>query len=68
LVDVDFLSDLPNQILVKRSGYAFIVDVKYEILPLFCSNCEMIDYDQSNYRRLQQDIMVGRKQLAKKYN
>ena len=36
----------------------FIVDVKYEKLSLFCSNCKMINHDLSNCRRLQQDANV----------
>ena len=35
LVDVDLLSDLPNQILVKMTQFAFIIDMKYEELPHF---------------------------------
>jgi len=30
LVDIDILSPLPNQLLVERSGFAFIADVEYE--------------------------------------
>jgi len=35
LVDVDLLSNLPNQILVKILGFAFIVYVKYKNLLYF---------------------------------
>ena len=58
MVDVDFLFDLPNQSLVERLKFVFIANVKYDKLPLFCSNCKMIGYDLSNCRRLQQDANV----------
>jgi len=58
LVDVNLLYDLPNQILVERLRSTFIVDVKYEKLSLFCSNCKMIGHDLSNCRWLQQDVNV----------
>jgi len=32
LVDINLLSDLPNQILVERSRFAFIADLEYEKL------------------------------------
>jgi len=35
LVDVDLLSNFPNQILVEKPRFAFIVDVEYEKLSLF---------------------------------
>ena len=37
-----------NQILVERSRFAFIIDMKYEKLFLFCSNCKIISHDLSN--------------------
>jgi len=60
LVDVDLFYDLPNQI-VERPTFAFIADVEYEKLPLFCSNCKMIGRDLSNYGRLEQDgnVIIG---------
>ncbi|ESW04822.1 hypothetical protein PHAVU_011G127900, partial [Phaseolus vulgaris] len=38
LIDLDLLRKLPNQILIEKSGYAFITDIEYERLPLFCSH------------------------------
>jgi len=53
LVDIDLLSNLPNQILVERPRFAFNVDVEYEKLSIFCSNCKMIGHDLSNCKQLQ---------------
>jgi len=36
-----------------RSRFGFIVDLKYEKLHSFCSNCKMISHDLSNCRQLQ---------------
>jgi len=41
LVDIDLLSSLPNQLLVERSGFAFIADMKYEWLSPFRPHCKM---------------------------
>jgi len=70
LVDVDLLSNFSNQILVERRAFAFIVDVEYEKLSLFCSNCKMIDH-LSNCKWLQQNanlISGGKKTIGEKYN
>ena len=58
MVDVDLLSNLSNQIFVEKLGFVFIVDVEYEKLPIFCSNCKMIGHDLSNCRCLQQNAKV----------
>jgi len=47
LVDIDILTNLPSQILVERSGFAFIVDFEYEKFPFFCSHCKMIGHDKN---------------------
>jgi len=41
LVDINMLSVLPNQILVERLHFAFIVDIEFEKLPPFCSSCKI---------------------------
>jgi len=38
LLDVDLLFDLPNEILVEMLEFAFIANVEYKKLPLFCLN------------------------------
>jgi len=35
LVDIDMLSTLPNQILVERLSFSFIVDIEFEKFPPF---------------------------------
>jgi len=58
-----------NQILVERSRFAFIIDMKYEKLFLFCSNCKIISHDLSNCWKLQQDannIFGGKKTIGPK--
>jgi len=59
LVDVHLLFDLSNQILLKMLRFSFIVDVEYDKLTIFCSNCKMTGHDLSNCRRLQQDAKVN---------
>jgi len=39
------LSPLPDHLLVERSDYTFVVGVKYEWLPPFCSHCKMIGHE-----------------------
>jgi len=45
------LSLFPNQILVERYGFAFIIDIEFEKLPPFFSSCKIIRYNISKYRR-----------------
>jgi len=53
--DLDMLPELPNQILLERLGFSFVVDIKYEILPpLYCS-CKMIGHTKNNCRRYKVD-------------
>jgi len=49
MLDIDLLSSLLNQLLVERSGFAFIPN-EYERLPLFCSHCKMIGNDLAKCR------------------
>ena len=58
-VNIDLIFDLPNQILVERSRFTFIVDMTYEKLSLFCSNCKIIGHDLSNCRQLEQNANVS---------
>jgi hypothetical protein len=44
LVDMDLSQTLRYQVLVERKGFAFFVDIDYENLPLFCSNCKIIGH------------------------
>jgi len=48
LVDIDMLSNFPNQTLVERPDFPFIAHIGYEKLPLFFSLWKMIGHDLSN--------------------
>lgn len=46
LVDVDLSSDLPLEVVVKRSnGETFVQSVDYEKLPDLCSHCAFLSPD-----------------------
>lgn len=51
LVDLDMASDLRNQILVEREGFAFFVEIDYERLPAFCSFCGIIGHSLVDCRK-----------------
>lgn len=56
---------------MERPRFAFIVDVEYDKLLLFCSKGKMIGHDLLNYNWLQQDVNViygEDKTMAQKYN
>jgi hypothetical protein len=44
LVDMDLSQTLRDKVLVERIGFAFFVDIDYENLPHFCTNCKMIGH------------------------
>ncbi|MCH87332.1 hypothetical protein A2U01_0008200, partial [Trifolium medium] len=44
LVDMDLSQTLRDKVLVERKGFAFFVDLDYENLPHFCSNCKVIGH------------------------
>ncbi|MCH93321.1 hypothetical protein A2U01_0014270, partial [Trifolium medium] len=44
LVDMDLSQTLRDNVLVERKGFAFFVDLDYENLPQFCSNCKVIGH------------------------
>jgi len=41
LVDMDLNNELVHRILVERKGFAFFVDIDYETIPDFCTNCQI---------------------------
>lgn len=51
LIDIDMLSELSNQILMKISSFAFVVDIEYENLPPFYFSCKMIGHNSNNCKR-----------------
>lgn len=51
-MDLDLANELQDQILVERDGYAFLVDIEYEKLPMFCTSCSVIGHTISHCKRL----------------
>ncbi|CAJ2662070.1 unnamed protein product [Trifolium pratense] len=49
---MDLTQTLRDQILVERKGFAFFVDVEYENLPDFCSNCKIIGHHVGNCKKI----------------
>ncbi|XP_019438957.1 PREDICTED: uncharacterized protein LOC109344659 [Lupinus angustifolius] len=56
LMDIDLKSDLPNQILVEREGYAFFFRLEYEKLPQFCNGCQTIGHLVTNCRKRMKEV------------
>ncbi|MCH83819.1 hypothetical protein A2U01_0004645 [Trifolium medium] len=44
LVDMDLTQTLSYKVLVERIGFAFFVELDYDNLPAFCSNCRIIGH------------------------
>lgn len=44
LIDIDLSAKIRHKLWVEREGYAFLVNVEYENLPLFCSHCRNIGH------------------------
>ncbi|KAK2429370.1 hypothetical protein QL285_027819 [Trifolium repens] len=51
LIDIDLMQPLRHKLLVERKGFAFFVDLEYEHIPAFCSECKMIGHSIENCRR-----------------
>jgi len=52
LVDMDVSQTIKYKLLVERIGFAFFVDVEYENLPDFCSNCKTLGHYVEICKRL----------------
>ncbi|KAL2327418.1 hypothetical protein Fmac_020845 [Flemingia macrophylla] len=52
LVDMDLLGAFPEQILVERKGFAFVVDITYEQIPDLCTNFHNIGHNIQSCQRL----------------
>ncbi|WJX78338.1 hypothetical protein P8452_61571 [Trifolium repens] len=52
LVDMDLSQTLRDKVLVERKGFAFFVEIDYENLPQFCSNCKLIGHHVGVCKRL----------------
>jgi hypothetical protein len=51
LVDIDLLQPLRYKLLVERKGFAFFVDLEYERIPEFCTECKVIGHSFDNCKR-----------------
>jgi hypothetical protein len=62
LIDIDLLQPLRHKLLVERKGFAFFVDLEYEHIPDFCSECKMIGHSIDNcYRWKKEEELRGNK-------
>jgi hypothetical protein len=52
LVDMDLSQTLRDKVLVERKGFAFFVELDYENLPDFCSNCKILGHNMHNCKKL----------------
>jgi hypothetical protein len=55
LIDIDLLQPLRYKLLVERKGFAFFVDLEYEHIPDFCSDCKIIGHKVDNCYRWKKD-------------
>jgi len=55
LIDIDLSANIRHKLWVEREGYAFLVNVVYENLPLFCSQCHNIGHGFSSYKLVKVD-------------
>ncbi|XP_045821982.1 uncharacterized protein LOC123914862 [Trifolium pratense] len=52
LIDTDLTQTLRDKVLVERKGFAFLVNIEYENLPNFCTNCKVIGHYVANCKKL----------------
>jgi len=55
LVDIDLSANIRHKLWVEREGYVFLVNVVYENLPLFCSQCHNIGHSFSSSKLVKVD-------------
>jgi hypothetical protein len=58
LIDIDLLQPLRYKLLVERKGFAFFVDLEYEHILEFCSDCKIIGHNVDNCYRWKKDEEV----------
>ncbi|XP_019435941.1 PREDICTED: uncharacterized protein LOC109342405 [Lupinus angustifolius] len=44
MVELNLKVELPDQILVEREGFSFLISIEYENLPDFCQRCHVIGH------------------------
>jgi hypothetical protein len=67
LIDIDLLQPLRYNLLVERKGFAFFVDLEYEHVPDFCSECKMIGHSIDNCYKLnkEEELRVNKDNMMK---
>ncbi|KAH6786733.1 hypothetical protein C2S52_006285 [Perilla frutescens var. hirtella] len=50
LIEIDMSQPLQSSVMVDREEASFFVDLSYENIPLFCSDCQMVGYSTSKCR------------------
>jgi hypothetical protein len=71
LIDMDLSQPLRYKVLVERKGFAFFIDIEYENVPDFCSECQIIGHHVDSCKRwnkeegvkVSKDVMVKKKPL-----
>jgi hypothetical protein len=51
LIDIDLMQPLRYKLLVERKGFAFFVDLEYEHIPAFCTECKIIGHNIETCKR-----------------
>jgi len=49
-VDIDFSKKFFHEIIVEQEGFSFTMEVVYERLSDFCSHCQTLGHDVTNFR------------------
>jgi hypothetical protein len=68
LIDMDLSQPLRYKVLVERKGFAFFIDIEYENVPDFCSECQIIGHHIDNCKRWnnEEGIQVTKDVIGKK--
>lgn len=56
LVDMDLQQRLCYKILVDKKGFTFYVELKYENLPYYCTQCNIIGHYLDNYKKVNKQV------------
>jgi hypothetical protein len=68
LIDIDLLQPLRYKLLVERKGFAFFVDIEYEHILEFCSECKLIGHSFDNCKRWnkEEEFRANKENVSKK--
>lgn len=50
-MEIDLATEIIDQVMVEREGFAFTVQIEYEKLPMFCSYCSIIGHTASHCKK-----------------